>query len=173
MNDNGNGLTFVIECQQLYADDWLAFASWYSLSKNAPDAKVVILVERPKNLFLWTKKVGVEIKHEISLNPYFYQFKPNTLLIREFSTWHLEEFEKSLGPKLPELLVSEAKNDEFTPFVSYETCGSFVMGNWINTLECPFSLADKFMTHLACANEVRILRLWKQISSVYATVSRG
>lgn len=41
------------------------------------------------------------------------------------------------------------------------------MADWINRDECPFPYADKFVNK-ACANEIQILRLWKQMNALLA-----
>jgi hypothetical protein len=137
-----------------------------------PDAMVYLSLDkgnRPnRQLFSWIHKVGDNIKllkDDISSKMIYMDC--GTLMIRELTEAQVEKIDT-------EIPISEAKDDQYTPFVSYRKgCGSFVESEWIDTMECPFSSADRFMTHYANANEIRILKLWKQMSTIYATVSRG
>lgn len=60
----GEGLTVLITTDYTIPFNWMSFASWYSVMKTLPDAKVHILCARNKNefhqLYLWPYKVGAE-----------------------------------------------------------------------------------------------------------------
>jgi hypothetical protein len=78
-----------------------------------------------------------------------------------------------------ELLVdgyvcSEAKEDKFTPFLSYKGgCGRFVMDEWINKDECAFPYVDDLGITSMNANEMQVFKLWKQASSIYPLLAGG
>jgi hypothetical protein len=59
----GNGLNILLACDCLPHHEWMAFASWYSISKNLPDAQVTLLCHRHQmnyQLFSWPKKCGLK-----------------------------------------------------------------------------------------------------------------
>lgn len=176
---NGEGLAVVIRCKYLFAHDWMAFAAWYSLSKTLPDAVVYLSLDKTerrtnRQFFSWIPKVGVRLSSAIADNLSKTHMDCGTLMVRELTEEQAEAMAAVTDEEIPPQLISDAKDDQYTPFVSYRKgCGLFVESQWIDTTECPFSWADRFMTHSANANEVRILKLWKQLSSTYATVSRG
>jgi len=63
ITENGNNLSVLIATQT--GRDWEAFATWYSVYKNLPNAKVAIVcarnAETPFQYFQWAKKVNVPI----------------------------------------------------------------------------------------------------------------
>lgn len=167
-SENGDGVKLCAVVPYNYANDWMLFALWYSMQKNLPDAELIIKCKSPKKMdrqyFSWCKKCNVAFgfgeEAEGILVP------PDIIMIRELPE----------GTKANDInsICSNCTDEAFTPFVSYgKGFGNFVTADWINTMECPFSWADRFMTALASANEVRILKLWKQLSPIYANVSRG
>jgi hypothetical protein len=178
MTVNGEDLAVVIRCKYLFSHDWMTFAAWYSLSKMLPDAAVYLSLDKSarttRQVFSWVPRVGIKLSSAIDDNLSKIHIDCDTLMVRELTEEQAEAISASQGGEIPPELISEAKDDQYTPFVSYRKgCGNFVESEWIDTTECPFSWADRFMTHSANANEVRILKLWKQLTSIYATVSRG
>jgi hypothetical protein len=180
VNPLGDNLQVIITAEYNYFNDWMAFASWYSLSKNVPDAAVTVACKPPdvikKQVFSWPKKCGV---------PFVFTDEPQgkepalvmpcgIMAIREFDQSTVDYFNVHPWAKPENEICSQPQEDRFLPFVDPRGgFGNFVVSDWIDTLECPFPWADRFMTHSAGANEVRILKLWKQLAQVYATVSRG
>jgi hypothetical protein len=53
--------------------NWQAFATWYSLSKNLPDASVRIICARnnstPFQYFQWAKRLSIPVTHYTPLDP--------------------------------------------------------------------------------------------------------
>lgn len=167
-SENGDGMKFNAVVDYTYANDWMLFALWYSMQKTLPDAELIINCIPPKKIerqfFSWCKRCNVSFafgdKGQGIAVP------PDIIMIRE-----LQE-----GVEVKDInhVCSVCKDDKFTPFVSYGTgFGNFVTSDWINTVECPFLWADRFMTASAGANDVKVLKLWKQLNPMYATVSRG
>lgn len=166
--DNGDGMKFCATVDYTYANDWMLFALWYSMQKHLPDAELVINCVPPKKIerqfFVWCKRCKVPFSYVNAFNGI--AVPPEIIMVRGFPE----------GTEVKDIndVCSDCRKDLFTPFVSYrEGFGNFVTMDWINTMECPFPWADKFMTTLAGVNEVGILKLWKQLGPVYANVSKG
>jgi hypothetical protein len=171
-NHLGKNLDIVINAKYDYYGDWTAFASWYSLTKMLPDAKISLFLEfdgKKNQVFNWVNKVGLTLSIKKSN---FLEIDSSVVAIRELDNKAVNYL--NLGSKDIKPLCCLAKSDNFLPFASYhEGCGSFVASEWINKIECPFPLADRFMTYNVTSNEIKVLKLWKQISNLYATVSRS
>ena len=168
---NGDGLHFVVSVDYRYVYDWMTFALWYSLQKNLPDASLSIHFKDKKSvaqLFNWCKKCHTPILTSIPED--ILLIDPYIMMIRELP----EKDAAILKRDGVAALCCNCLDDQYMSFVSYQQgVGNFVTANWINSMDCPFSSAERFMTHSANCNVVRILRLWKQLSPIYATLSRG
>lgn len=177
ITETGDGLVVVIECKQIASNDWMAFACWYSFNKTLPDAEVMISVQKGKinrQIFLWPSKVGVRFYNEEISDKRLIFVDCAVMAIREMNDSFLSVLNNSFGNEIPGELICEAKEEIYVPFVRYRGgCGNFFMSEWIDIVDCPFPLVDKFMIHSASSNEIRILKLWKQLSQAYATVSKG
>lgn len=165
---NGAGLKFVTQVDYSYSHDWMSFALWYSLQKFLPDASLVICCNGfhrgSMQLFTWPRRCRVSFGY---IPEQGMLLAPGVVAVRELQE---DGYESLLRGKLP---ICPCQDYQFLPFVSYENnCAGFVMSEWIHRVECPFSIADRFMTLSANGNEIQVLRLWKQMSSVYASVSR-
>jgi len=157
-------LAFVICCEYCVYHDWMSFASWYSLSKHFPDAKVVIAIKRSfpyKDLFKWPIKCDVKMRYYSKdmpsnlINDKIHHINPTVVAVRDYDC-------DLLGP------VS-VKSDIMPTLVDYsEGCGSFVLSEWINKMNTPFRRAVKmFATKDITANEIAVLRLWEKVHSLY------
>jgi hypothetical protein len=164
--ENGENLAIIVACKYLRCHNWMAFASYYSISKNLPDAQVFITIARTNNLgtFIWPGKFGIKtINHndgetpEIKTDKEIISISPSVMAIRPYN-------KELLGP-------TEAKSEKLTTFIDYSTgCGSFVMSEWINMLKSPFSRATKrFMTDSCTSNEIAVLKIWERISKLFIT----
>jgi hypothetical protein len=63
ISSTGNGLNILIVCDYVSHHDWMSFLSWYSFSKNLPDAQVGIVCNRQVmnlRLFVWPARVKVK-----------------------------------------------------------------------------------------------------------------
>jgi hypothetical protein len=143
--------------------DWMAFSLCYSLQKFLPDANVFIKYTKnsqiSKQLFNWMTSLNIKDINKLS-QPYLI-LESDNIMIRPMENDNKE-------------VCSEVKEDKFTPFVSYQKgCGRFVFSEWINREEYPFSYADSFMTEDVCANEIQVLKLWKQMNTLYPLLTRG
>lgn len=135
----------------------MCFSLCYSIKKYLPEARFQIkFTERNTEIsyFKWLR--SLQQKKLTTFNLIITE--PNITMIR---------------PMEENNACTDVKEDKFTPFVSYVNgCGNFVMGDWINTDRYPFPYADNFMDKNLCVNEIKLLKLWKQMSSVYSLLTR-
>lgn len=165
----GEGLAIVVDSSYSQHHDWMSLASWYSIRKNLPDAKVAVAVTRGlhgSELFQWPWRFGVDFfQHSNKLNPMEVakkrglfedtvmqmQFEPDVMAVRAFDPeW--------IGPY-------SVKEDCFATFVTYrEGCGAFVPSKWINRKEHPFVGATQaFAKGDLTVNEKRVFEIWEKL----------
>jgi len=157
MENTGSGLSIVVECEYLKHHHWMTYASWYSLTKNLPDANVLIYCKRSREtepLFQW----AVKLRAFFSYNPP----KQCDLVIpcdvMAVRSWHGEK-------------IINAKSKETTTFVSYKDgCGDFVLSDWIHKEEAPFFEVDTLKSVDMTVNEFKVFDLWKKMLLVYREV---
>ncbi len=163
VNNLGDGLHLFIKANRSYSGDWMSFCCWYSLTKLLPDTKISLLCQEK---FKWAKKMNIPIvTKDCGII-----IEADTVAVRELTDDNINHLNSGGGM---ESLCCLAQENVFLPFTSYKNgCGNFVTAEWIHKKECPFPLADRFMTDSATANEIRVLKLWRQLNTTYATVSR-
>jgi len=154
-------LNVIINCEEKVHHDWMAFASWYSIVKNLPDAQVQIYCKRTGNslrqLFGWTYRYKVPLikYHSINLPENSFQISPEIMAVSIYN-------KDALGP-------ITTKSNENSTFVSYlEGCGKFVLSEWINSIRSPFEVVGKLYTDNLTVNELKVLKLWEKCYSTYA-----
>ena len=151
-------LSISILCNYLPHHNWMAFASWYSIYKNLPDAKVKIFCDKSimtieQELFIWTSKVQVEFTHKKSITDL--EIPCDTMAIRDW-----------IGPE-----ICDAKSNDISTFCTYrQSCGNFVMSEWINSSSPPFTNTEHFKKEEMTVNEFKILELWRKALSVYVAI---
>jgi hypothetical protein len=192
-NETGKGLSILISCDYIFYHNWMAFLCWYSISKNLPDAKVVIGCNRQlmtNQLFNWTKKVGIPFKlhkemskedevdlllQEGLISLPVLVLDPCTLAIRDFeeSGFDIDKIKgKIFASEMPDLCC-DAKEDRFCVFVTYfNGWGKFITSNWINNLNIPNISNKKYKENLTTANEVRIVKIWENAGMLLQTLLR-
>lgn len=163
MVTSGLGINVLVNATYSIAGDWMAFSLCYSIQKFLPEANIFIKYSKnsqiSKQLFAWMGSLN--IKNINKLSEPIVSLDSSSIMIRPMEEIVLE-------------MCSEVKEDKFTPFVSYQKgCGKFVMDEWINKDGYPFSQADSFMTEDVCANEIQVLKLWRQMNSLYPLLTRG
>lgn len=174
VNELGENLNILINCEYLYCHDWMSFVSWYSIKKYLPDANVFVNCIRKSNsgqFFRWTTKLNVpfylnkefNLQNCLKINPYVFAIRElneeNVALINNFDL---------------NQVCSAVKSDHFTPFVSCDNgLGNFVLSEWINKLECPLSNMDRYISLDVNFNEIRVLSMMSQLASLYSSVSRS
>lgn len=188
-------LQIVISCDYTVCDNWMSFLCWYSISKNLPNVNVLVACNRTSmrsNLFGWAKKCNVPfIIHQklpedmqISL---LQQRKligdtvlfvhPATVAIRDFEEGEYDP--KTLDGHIVYIdnlpgICCEAKDDKPFVFATYfNGWGKFVTSDWINRLSCPFASDNRYLQGSMTVNEARIGQLWKAVTPLFQTVSRG
>lgn len=67
ITETGENLNILINAAT--AEDWMTFASWYSVFKNIPDAKVAIICNRNQRVefqnFQWAKRLNIPLFYQI------------------------------------------------------------------------------------------------------------
>ena len=163
----GKNLVVIVACEYLPGHSWMSLASWYSMRKNLPDAKVLVgcsrrLFGRPSTLFEWAYRLRV---------PLFY-FDPEKGVGRDADvvvpvtsmavrTWDKER----PGP-------ASVKSAEHSTFVDYgDGCGRFIPVEWLNKGRGPFKNAVKRLgTQESTPNELKVLRLWERLYRLYTAI---
>lgn len=155
----------------------MVFASWYSIQKNLPDAKVLGLCQRTDiqtHIFRWPIKCKfkffqypadknpldfAKINNLIDKDDTVFEISSTTLAVREYEKLHL-------GP-------SSAKSDDFTTFVDYSGgCGKFVVSDWIHKSRNPFvNATQRFTDSDMTVNEAKVLKLFEQMANTYSQVA--
>lgn len=186
----GDGLTILISCNYSTHHDWMSYLCWYSLSKNLPDAKVIIGCNRTLcdfSLFRWTYKCKIpfflhkatDFQGQIDIinakNPLLV-VPPHVICVRDFdeAEFSPNALSEEKVYKLDESLSCDCREDKSNVFASYEDgWGKFVTATWIDKSGNPFLFGDKFSKGDLTPNEVRIGRLWEAAIPLFQIVSGG
>ena len=167
ISPTGKNLSIIISCDYLPAHDWMTLASWYSVNKNLPDAKVVIACprreyERMWGLFQWVYRVRVPMMYYTETAG----ITREADIVIPFTAMAVRTYDKEhIGP------VS-VKSGEFATFVDYqEGCGKFIPSEWLDKVRAPFRKAVKtFGTDIMTVNELKVLKLWEKLYTLYTAV---
>ena len=160
MVNNGKNLKILIDAPYSLFGDWSGFSLCYSIRKYLPEAEIYIkknkILDSTHQYFNWL----VRLKIKCFPTAVDIMLPSSCIMIRPIDNSNLE--------------ISEAKEDKFTPFVTYSGgCGKFVVCDWINKNEYPFPYADNFMSNDTCVNEIQVLKLWKQMNTLYPLLAGG
>ncbi|RDJ35318.1 MAG: hypothetical protein DWQ19_10920 [Crenarchaeota archaeon] len=160
ISPTGKNLDIVISCDFLPHHNWMSFASWYSIYKNLPDAKVRILCKRTQfvsDFFKWTFKCKVPFIQYTD----HYVFRENELKITP-DVMAIDIYDKdALGP-------IDVRLEEKSTFITYlHGCGNFVLTEWIDTFRNPFGMTGRFFSNNLTVNEYRVLKLWEKCHKIY------
>ena len=163
IESTGDGLVVIISCKYIPCHNWMSFVSWFSIRRNLPDAKPVIIVERGiqnQSQFGWFYKWYPPVLHysKIDMDAFISKFSEETIVI-EPHTMAVRDYQGDLGP-------ASAQSDQLSTFVSYsEVCGRFVVSEWIDRSRSPFKAAvRRFDNNELTANELKVLKLWEESS---------
>jgi hypothetical protein len=163
----GKDLGVIIRCHQHSCERWMSFASWYSLYKLIPDAKVAVCLIRGApdiSSLVWPYKCDVPVFQCSEDDDPFecVSYGDRKRFYMKSSTMAVRSYEGILN-------VTHAKSSEMTTFVDYsEGCGNFVMAEWINSLSMPFMKVDSFRHDDMTVNEIAVLKLWERMYHFYA-----
>lgn len=170
----GDGLSIIIDCDDIPIHNWMGFASWYSIYKNLPDAKTVIACKwkaTRTQYFSWTGRCKVKcfkyyndedpkdvlIKNKILKSHNNIIIKPFVIVLREYDGNNN---------------IINSKSDESGVFIDYSAgCGRFEMEFWKDKNTPPFRNAVKrFNNGNLSVNELKILKFWEKCEKVYYSV---
>lgn len=172
ISPTGEGLNILIDCKYIPQHDWMVFASWYSISKNLPDAIVKIICQRSESkstIFRWPNRCLIPLKQYL---------KSEKLIKDQAIDLGLYQNEEEILIITPDIMcVSfydvehkgpiDVKSDENFTFVSYlHGCGKFVLQDWLN-IKNPFFRVDRFYSENMFLNERRVLKLWDKGFKTY------
>jgi hypothetical protein len=147
----------------------MAFASWYSIHKNLPDAEVTVSPMRgdPKyDLFHWTRKCKVPLIYYVGPNVVPFGEIHQGLVVVPVYAMAVRAFDSgNLGP-------SNVRSMESSTFVSYENgCGKFNTAEWIHKIRAPFRSARRKFGRISCSvNEVKVLDLWERMHRLFTSI---
>jgi len=167
----GNNLQIIIDCDYNAESNWMAFASWYSINVNLPDAQVVISPKRGLGNFLffnWTYKCDVPCIFHSSKLDIYKTF--NNMMVIPCSVMAVRSYSEfgEVGPL-------SVKSVELPTFVDFSGgCGSFVLSEWINRIvDDPFASAwNRFASYGLTANERKVLKFWEKMAPIFKEVSK-
>lgn len=129
----GDGISVLICCDYLPHHHWMAFAAWYSIQKNMPDATVGIMCNRnlmKRKCFDWAPKCDVkfdlhkpcsweeQIKKAFDsefLKPPIIAIKPHVMATREFGDEWREYFTMNIQSKDLVIANTDSLIAEFVP----------------------------------------------------------
>ncbi len=166
ISDTGSGLKIIINCEYKTHHNWMSFASWYSISKNLPDAEVFVECNRGLSklqLFDWAFKCKVPFKQVSN------KFEDNFII--EGNVLKIAPSIMAVSNYQGKLDLAIAKSNDEAVFVDYSSgCGGFSLLEWENKAKNPFDLINFLFSEEMLLNEYRILKLWKKCSSVYSVL---
>lgn len=154
----GKDLSILINCNYLPHHHWMTFSSWYSIYKNLPDAHVKVFCDKSiksldHELFTWISKLKIEFSYKKPLADI--EIPCDAMAIR---TW--------ISPE-----IYDVKSEDVCTFCTYKNgCGNFVMDEWINSIDPPFSNAEEFKKEVMTINEIKILELWRKALPTYTAM---
>ena len=169
MNEvTGEGLDILITCERTCLQNWMTFASWYSISVNLPDANVAIACVRSVQkhlLFEWPNRCGVDFfQYQKGSDPAEIAFSrkyltTNSPLIVTPDVMAVREYDgNNVGP------IDVKENNRATFVYYHEGCGRFVVSEWIDRTRTPFEGATKrFGSHAMSINEIAVFKLWERM----------
>ncbi len=190
VSSTGQNLDILINAQ--VSTDWQTFATWFSVKKNLPEAKITLACmrngETPFQLFQWAKRLNQKVLMYNRLQPGPNHLETMPALIEatglmEKKVLVLEPYTMAICPLNTELLEQinpggpcsydgywkEAKDTkELWPLIGY-TKG---VGKWLHKSKgCPFSSAGGLASDEMTVNEHRIIDLWKRMTTLFSSVS--
>ena len=147
--------SIAIVCECVPCNDWMAFASWYSMRKRLPDCSACLELKLTKPMFSWANRAGIKITRNSDA---ILRLAPTVLAVRDFSG---------------DLTVSSSKSSNQTMFVDYaDGVGDFVVEKWIDTTKVPFDRAiRRFGSYRDLTiNEVAVLEFWERCHEMYRSI---
>jgi hypothetical protein len=171
----GHNLNVIIQAGKATpTNDWLAFASWYSVHRFLPEAKVFCSVKPSleHNLFVWAFRCGARRFHKLDTKVPTLVMKSTCMITGEL-------------PNLDDICCGKFKDGAFYkhypccpqpqdlnfPIGYQNKCGSFNIDEWKKETP-PFQEAARFQTDNMEVTERRIINLWSQMATSYTMFSQ-
>ena len=166
ISELGKNLSIVIPCDYSFSHNWMSFICWYSISKNLPEANVIIVCNRKKmnyDLFSWTKRCKVKffINKDTDLQGQISCVKkndvqepilvvdPDTVCIRDLDECKINVnfWKETILANYHSDILSDCKDSNISLFASYRKgWGAFVSSQWIDKESCPLVSSLDFKT---------------------------
>lgn len=169
----GNNLNIVIYTTFRTCDKWKSFATWYSVIKTLPDAKINYFISDRNGLpaaYEWTTRAKIHRLHQLikpalilSAGLIAVQDLPEEIL-------HLLNSGESFGDETASFLTdkpfSKVKRKLWIN-ADQETTASFVR---FNKDDCPFYEASKIKPQTT--NESKVIKMWAAMANLYDRLCR-
>jgi len=193
----GDNLSIIISCSHAPHHDWMSFLCWYSISKNLPEATVVIGCARGGDMnfdiFNWPRRCDVQLlfhsafadvvkavlenKKSKAKTPALI-LEPQTVCLRDFDEagFNTSVFESHqfLWAKNDPLLQCRCAEENPSVFTDYaDGWGKFVTSAWINKASTPLVTGGGYVKSSMSVNEMRIGKLWESAAFMYQNMARG
>lgn len=164
ISPTGDGLRIALICDFIFAHDWMSYLSYYSITKNLPDASFRIICSRggdiKRPLFRWAKMFKLNFiitDAKMDLSDYFI-ITPTIVALEAYNG-------KNLGP-------NTSKSDETSVFIDYSKgWAKFNTSEWINRGINPLSNTDSFYVEDMNVNEHRIGKMWNKFYKFYSSIN--
>lgn len=193
ISELGKNLNIVIPCDYSFSHNWMSFICWYSISKNLPEANVIIVCNRKKmsyHLFSWTKRCKVkliinkdtDLQGQIScvmkndVQEPILVVSPDTVCIRDLGECKIDVnlWKETILANCHSDILSNCKDSNISLFASYrEGWGAFVTSKWIDKESCPLVSSLDFKTSNMTVNESRLRKIWNSAIYLFNNVSGG
>ena len=152
IGEYGKGLTVVISAKNIPEHDWMSFASWYSINRNLPDARVILICERGDIVFRWPYKCGLKTIY-YTIHPVI----PDAFEISPFVV-ALRSFMNPFGPV-------DVKSNQAATLVDYSNgCGELLFKEGMSA---PFTITKEIRNAEMTLNEIKLLKLWENCEKTY------
>jgi len=173
VDELGLGITVVAEADYTFLDEWQAFACWFSVKRNMPDASFCVELSKgrrrgDKQLYQWARRAGATVVSRHQDRVPTIRVPCHSALIRPYEPEMVEGMRGCVRP-----LVKEARSEGWYYWVDASECGLFRRSEWLDRADCPLYMADRFATPDLTVSEEKVLRLWGQASSLFVAISRG
>lgn len=179
--------SIVITTQQSNHNEWMAFASWYSVHRNLPDCTVAVVFPRSfkHHQFTWLNKCHVpylaypaEATAEQAIETLLENrvISEPVIVLKDHHMVIGEMEDKVEGIVAAESLSCYANcaSDKLAHFVDYQNCGKFMMEEWLQTEQRhPFYRTAQLMGRQRTLNEQRVFQLWRQMGTTFDFLNRG
>ena len=167
--------SFIVSTQSTNHNEWLAFSTWYSIHRNAPDVKVGVIFPRGNKTYQynWLRKCDVpfivyhpDCKQENVIN----QLNLKADLISIIPDYVMMVRSDGLVPEKWTLATS----NEAGTFIDIRKVGKFNLDEWaIKEKTHPFYKTSQLINDEQTINEQKVISLWKQMGQTFDFINRN